>query len=543
MADVSVSIGAVTSELKAGLGEAGDMLKDFRKESRQSARAANFFADKIADIGIASGGAGKALGQMLGGLAMGGAAGLAMGGLHALVTLIHEGSESSKEAARHAEEWKKQLRDVDATAEAAEKNLRKLDAVRRGMSTATAEAVYGGDQAKRDEALVAARERLYSLLKYEGREREAQVEQQDDLLLATIEEEALQAAVITDTAEIRDLKREIANIEAANASGMRVAHAEEQAAHRKASESLDVERAKLDGQVKLIGAFTDMQRVQIERDNTLAGIEARRKYAASQDDLDKLAQEAKAAKRIADEKLRVLQYDQEMAQQRAAILNKGEGFAELEAPAFAQNPLDSPSVTEAKRLAKEREKKELEERAKAYEQWGDKVGGALAAVFTKGASPAKAMVAILKDVTKAVLESAQKQIVASALGTGAKGAEAVAGTPFTGPAMAALAMSSLIGMVMALVSSLPSARGGMDLPDFTGGALAVLHGGEQVLPRELAQRIRSMSDDPQPARGRGEIVVNIGGALDGQSVERVFRDNDSAAARALRIHARRRRQS
>lgn len=98
--------------------------------------------------------------------------------------------------------------------------------------------------------------------------------------------------------------------------------------------------------------------------------------------------------------------------------------------------------------------------------------------------------------------------------------------PFLAPLMAAAALAG----VLALGSSIASAAGGYDIP---GGVNPVtqLHEREMVLPANLADRIRGMTD------GGGGDTYHVY-AMDSEDVERFLRKNSRAVARAAQRGAR-----
>jgi hypothetical protein len=115
--------------------------------------------------------------------------------------------------------------------------------------------------------------------------------------------------------------------------------------------------------------------------------------------------------------------------------------------------------------------------------------------------------------------------VTSAAGVaGAEAAASQAGIPIVGPALAAAAMATTSAAVMSSMLPLASAAGGYDIPG-TINPLVQAHAREMVLPEELADRVRSMTDG-----GGNTYVIQ---AMDSRSFERFLRDNSDALARGI----------
>jgi hypothetical protein len=460
--------------------------------------------------------------------------GLAMGGVRALIDLIKESGAAEREAAAEAE--KAAAKRIEAYSKI-RGELERARAVAAGMDAALydalhkhteEEAQFAAEVRKSEEALAAKEKRAKELAMNTPDADSMQGKELAQLIVGDIPKaEADLARLKGQLANIREARRLAVQDVTGKAEGkgqtdQKAAAEKEAGEHRrllKEQATADAEYA--DEEVKLRTASANkVMDLQAQMDAATSA----RNRALIQDLIDQERAGVEVRVRLAKEEA------------------KRKADAEADAK-FERDYQIEEELRKAREKRAEDERKQLEETSKAYEQWGNRVGSAFASVFTKGASPAKAMAAVLKEVAMSVLEVARKAIVANALQAGSAAASSQAGVPIAGPALAAAAMSAMIGVVMALVSSLPSARGGWDLPDFTGGALAVLHGGEQVLPREIveanAKRNALIDDLASRPRGGGPVIQIQ--AVDAPSVERLARDNDSAFSRAARLQARRRK--
>jgi hypothetical protein len=116
-------------------------------------------------------------------------------------------------------------------------------------------------------------------------------------------------------------------------------------------------------------------------------------------------------------------------------------------------------------------------------------------------------------------------IGANAAEAGAGAAKSVASIPFVGPVLAVAALAAVMAAVMSAKSSVPSARGGFDIP-FGMNPLTQLHEREMVLPQEQADVVRDM------ARDRGEDRAPV--VLRGVSAGDFFVANKHELIKALK---------
>jgi hypothetical protein len=134
-------------------------------------------------------------------------------------------------------------------------------------------------------------------------------------------------------------------------------------------------------------------------------------------------------------------------------------------------------------------KERLQPFADAASTLGTSLGQAFADAATGAKSFGAAMTQVLKDVVGSVIASAQKVIMANALEAAAEAFVSQAGTPFIGPLLGAAALTAALGLVGGLVSSLPSAAGGFNIPAGMN-PVTQLHEKEMVLPRHIADPLR-----------------------------------------------------
>jgi hypothetical protein len=123
-----------------------------------------------------------------------------------------------------------------------------------------------------------------------------------------------------------------------------------------------------------------------------------------------------------------------------------------------------------------------------------------------------------------------KQILGDAYKAASGAYQATVGIPYVGPVLAPVAAATAFAAVSAFGSSLPSARGGYDIPAGIN-PLTQLHQREMVLPAPIADAIRSSVG----RTGGGSQPLNVTiPAMDGQSVRRLILRNSPQFASAFR---------
>ncbi|TDR82210.1 hypothetical protein [Paludibacterium purpuratum] len=126
-------------------------------------------------------------------------------------------------------------------------------------------------------------------------------------------------------------------------------------------------------------------------------------------------------------------------------------------------------------------------------------------------------------------------VVSANAAEAASGAAAsVASIPFVGWAMAAGVFASTMAMVMGAKGSIPSARGGFDIPAGIN-PLTQLHEREMVLPAAQADAVRDMANG---GGGSGAMHLHVH-AVDAQSVQRLFAQNGAQLTKVMREQKRR----
>lgn len=111
---------------------------------------------------------------------------------------------------------------------------------------------------------------------------------------------------------------------------------------------------------------------------------------------------------------------------------------------------------------------------------------------------------------------------------GGKAAEAVAPTPWVGPALAAAAFAATVAMIM---GSSGHAVGSWNVP---GDMVTKVHTGEMIVPEQFAKNVR---DGGGLGGGGGTVHLHVN-AIDAGSVRRLFKNNGAAIAESLRRQAR-----
>lgn len=167
----------------------------------------------------------------------------------------------------------------------------------------------------------------------------------------------------------------------------------------------------------------------------------------------------------------------------------------------------------------------------AYSQVGTAAVSALGQAFESIISGSEGAT---KAMLKAIVRSASQAIQTYMLVASAAQIAANAGIPGVGLAIGLAGAAAAEGIMLGLLSRLPSASGGWDIPANLGpgGMLANVHSGEMVLPADIAQPLR---DSLRNGSGSGTVNIHIN-AMDGVSVRRVVESDDFQ--RALREAAR-----
>lgn len=481
MSDVQVTIGASLKELTQGLNQAGALVDGFKKEAMKAREVATFLGNAISGIGAASGQAAALASNLIGGFAAGGAMGLAIGGVNALVGVFKEVQEAEKKATESLKTYGAELRGIAATVASIRAELAG-DALGAAQITADAKAMK-------------AQEGVQEAIKKRNEIREKRNSYGSVLGVGPsyAEYEAAEKAVEVAIAHVREV-------------------------------AIENEKAMTDARK----AQAEKRTQVIEKEQADAAAALQKNKEADKAVMDRLKARMDQEREEAEERGQILLKEQEL-QQKAAQKEK-----ELQkAIQDARNAADDKVFEENY----EKEQQALKDRAKLYSEWGQRIGSSLANAITSGMSPLRALGALLKDAVKAVLQAAITTITAKAGEAAAGAASSQAGIPIVGPALAAGAMAAMLSMVMGLVDGLPSASGGWETPSFGTSFPAVLHPNEVVIPAWGKAALKNMANIEN-----GGSMTNITiTAIDGPSVDRIARDHSSSFRRALRLDARRRR--
>lgn len=140
---------------------------------------------------------------------------------------------------------------------------------------------------------------------------------------------------------------------------------------------------------------------------------------------------------------------------------------------------------------------------------------------------------MLKSIALTVW-GALKKIAVMAYEAAAAAYNATVGIPYVGPVLAPIAAAASFAAVGMYGAAVASAAGGWEMVD--RDQLAMVHKREMILPADLADRVRGITD-PGIAAGGGAIALTIN-AIDAKSVRRLFRENGSALVTAAHTQLR-----
>jgi hypothetical protein len=493
--DLQLAITANTSGFTAGLSRAQASLGGFRQAAGRARGAGIYFAGALSTIGESSKGASAFVGSLLGGLAIGGPMGLAVGGVNALIGHIQGTQEAAEKAAEASKKWTDGLKkDVDSLNE----QIALFNAEMQGGAVGVEEYKAGRARLSAAEKLTAANAELAAataaLAGVEERRRvaaEAGVPGEDNT--AALARQAAAQRAVELAKEIRDSTN--INNENTVSTARREAALEQQ---KKATEALITAERELNA---TFAAQSDL----------------------AEKSLDALAKRAtdsalaeNAARVTALEKAPGHRFAGEIPGMTPGAARQQSADAEWQDKAAAfQADLDTYAAqTQA----------QADATAEAWVSAGQRIGAALGDAFAsggtaaeKGATVAKAA---LSEVLSAVLAMAVKQITANAAVTATEAGKSQAGIPIVGPMLAAAAMTAMFASVQGMLTKLPSARGGWDVPEGID-PITQLHGGEKVLDKTRNRKLDDMLDGRGP--GGSGITVNVNGAMDADDVVRTLR--------------------
>ena len=164
-------------------------------------------------------------------------------------------------------------------------------------------------------------------------------------------------------------------------------------------------------------------------------------------------------------------------------------------------------------------KRDMQDAAHAAASFGD----AMAGIATHTRSVAAAFKEMSTAGIKAVVDLAMKSLESYALSAEGAAYFSQAGIPVIGPILGVGAAAAAGSFVTGLISSLPSASGGWDIPSSINPVVQA-HGGEMILPAPVAQTVR---DAMAGGSSGGGMHLHIHSAImDGASLAKVAQHPD-----------------
>lgn len=578
-ADVNVSIGVSLRELQQGLNQAGGMVKDFKQEASKARETAMFLSNAIGSIGGASKGAAAMAGNLLGGFAIGGPMGLAIGGVNALIQVFKDFNSEQSQAAATAKELLKTLEDQRTQGMRARDNLELQNKLLNAKTEKEKAELQGAaDLASKLEELNDARKKSAEIKDVTSQQRATA-----DQVVVIAEQRVANQRLVNITrirlAEEADAKKsadlatqatkkeqdELNKRASAGQAALDARARKYEAAQRK-----EVEDAKVAGKQK-VDALTQAGEAEIAaldlqaaKRRLLESQQARGSGALPQD-LQSAEDEARtrAERRMAlikDEytlKRRLIEdstWDSDADKKyQLEVLGQEEKLKLMREEIILTEKLTTISGTaldrtkEATRAAAQEMKSYLAPLANGFQQLfdgviqgGQNMGQMLSSIFKSMLSQFVGILIQLgleKVAAGIASHAAEKPVkvaeVTNAAGVaGAEAAAAMAGIPIVGPALAAAAMAETSALVLSSMLPLAAASGGFDIGNFN--PVTQLHAKEMVLPAYLAERVRNMTEMPtQPTNV--QVVIS---AVDSKSVERLFNDNQGALIQSIRTAVR-----
>jgi chemotaxis protein histidine kinase CheA len=290
--------------------------------------------------------------------------------------------------------------------------------------------------------------------------------------------------------------------------------------------------------------------VAAEKAKAQAAAEAAREKARAEAEAERARQQALAARERLEEQFRQkdIKATEWTEQQKVKAMD--------DAAQRAAKIIADQERAEADAAAEEQRR--IEAQRKALERLGTEIARSFAQGFTQALFHARSFQDAMSSILDGLLSMAQRLVeqavekflagkIVELLGAKAAAlsetqgniAVAVSGAaasqasiPFVGPGLAAAAAAEMLGTLEAMTAPLLAARGGFDVP--TGMSPIVrLHEEERVLPADIANPMRRFFSEGGGNGSGGPIHVTIQ-ALDGASVYRVLKDNETGVARFLR---------
>jgi len=467
------------------------VIKEYRQEIRTEGRYSRFLAADIASMGIASKGAAAEVTSLVAAFAFGGGMGIAIEGVKMLVKSINEASEAAEQ---QAEALKKIHEGV---AESIKKSMEEVRKTFEQDNRTETEKAWAAEVAKGRDQLKKIDEQINKILAHSGGMR--------DFFHALTTD----AKGVSDAFTIEGTEEQIAKLQAQKAAIL-----EEIAKGKPKFEELGAE--ELAAKAKKDADETALAYAKLRSDEL-------REWKRHYDERTAFATKAVEDIFAAEEKQQL-----DEAKLRAENLREDKKHYD-EVTAVTTAALQERFAAED-RLAKqaaEREKRYQESILHAGEAAAKSMGTAFGDAFTgmiQGTQTVESSIkSMLKATLKAILDVAIASITASAAKAAAEAAASQAGIPIVGPALAVGAMAAMEALVMGLIDSLPSAAGGYDIPTSVNPVIQA-HGGEMVLPRDIAEPLRA-NLGAGAGGGNDHVHVHIHDAIDGDSVRRVVKSD------------------
>lgn len=511
----------------------GDSIRDLAREQRSQQRVGSFFARELAELAPVSATAKTAISGLAG--AMMGSLGLGMA-----IELALTGWKTYVEREKEVEEQAKKVREaVNEEARAVAKLVDISNDIRlvqtadsRGKSIEEARIKYG---------------REYAAINAELLEADRQLEENKKKGNKSVEENL---RLVGRIAALKESKKELPD--------------RELAVEKKINAEWDLREIKQKNELALMLPMTEEQKIQAKYAAEMAEIHAR---------VEKhLLDEKEASFEIAKATLERKNALDAIAnrQEAARLLNREQGFAELEAPAYPKDyryhspgrdqtlwdvrssglPMggehsdqyqadylgaELQSYTAEQHMQANEAQKETTQNVKdtvaAYQQWGDVGGKAIGAMIMGHQSLGQTAAQVGQQIINATVQAAIASIQADAAAAAVAAGKSQAGMPLVGPVLAISAAGAMLSAMLGYMGNV----GGRELGGPVGYRTPYIVG--EAGP-ELFVPGASGNIIPNHRLGGTNITIH---AFDSQSVDRMARDYSSPFRKAQRHDSLRRR--
>lgn len=494
--------------------EAGSAIEEMTEhlgKMRQEARLTGFISRQIDSIGLAGTGAGQAIGGLFSSFAIGGGIGVAVEGVKLLVEAVHSiGEEAHKQEEAMAKAAGNIAKSIDKA----------LKAVREGLEPKSkTQGAWEQEVDKAREALDKLDEKINKLVAKKGGFVDAMGSmwksvKETAILEATGEDKALESSLDRQIRELQEQKEAIlATLESKHGAKEGTREAERGADAEKENEIAEKEAKAHELKMLQLKAegLTGNERLEADYVAKIAAIEASK-------DLNLIQKEEQTDAELAGYKRKLYEFQASEAEKWNATESKWINAnikAEYGASEALKKYFEQQDSDKLKRFLETQKKAEqsLREFERVGKSVGTGIGSALAGIITGTQSVAGAFSAMATQAMKAVVEMAVTAVEAYAVSSAGAAYFSQVGIPVIGPVLAVAAAAAAGALVIGLLSSIPKASGGYDIP--TGvNPVVQAHGGEMILPRPLADSIRAMTAGGATAAGGGGITLNFNGPSD-----------------------------